>query len=380
MRLLVTFCLLLSGQWALGKAKTEITIFDGSERVILYRTSSHAGSKQLKELLNMVPGGEKFDVFKMPYPWKKDLEKMAKYPLHVRRMNNNFTPAFKIHGKDDEVGIEAGVSHLKEDIQKDLDNGIKAVFFHTGHYHENNNLEKVQLIQNTRYAYHAFKEQNEDPRVFAIDCLELTRKHFPATVRADGFHASGTANYIEGLEIVRAMCQYDKIPFPSTIEDYVQKKVKETKASAEILNVTYPSLEEPIHETLRMGDTVTIRWDTKKGKIPGVYIMLHAVFRNDYYISPKISVGAENLGKFQWTVSKDLMEAGNRPGRISPEKAKKVSIEKKRTHHQRFCFRIISSDLEQAQNVYNFSSRFTIDLGAPPREEPLHFDQKVLPQ
>ena len=42
----------------------QLRIFDGSPRVICYRTSSHAGSKQLQELMNMVRGGEKITVFK----------------------------------------------------------------------------------------------------------------------------------------------------------------------------------------------------------------------------------------------------------------------------------------------------------------------------
>ena len=220
----------------------QLRIFDGSPRVICYRTSSHAGSKQLQELMNMVPGGEKITVFKMPYKWSKQPEEMRKYPVHVRRMNNNFGPAFKIEDADDRAGIETGVEFLASEVAKDLKLGLKAVFYHTGHYNENTSRQRIDYIYNTRHAYHAFSQKNTDPRIHAVDCLTLTTKHFPATVRSDGFHASATANYIEAVEIVKAMCRHDDIAFPQEIQALVDTKVRDAVGNAESIEVTYPEL------------------------------------------------------------------------------------------------------------------------------------------
>ena len=62
----------------------EFKIFDGSKREILYQTSSHAGHRELAELLQLVPGGEGFTVLKMPYNWAKTPEKNPCLPGYRR--------------------------------------------------------------------------------------------------------------------------------------------------------------------------------------------------------------------------------------------------------------------------------------------------------
>ena len=351
----------------------QLRIFDGSPREICYRTSSHAGSKQLQELMNMVPGGEKITVFKMPYKWSKQPEEMRKYPVHVRRMNNNFGPAFKIEDADDRVGIDTGVEFLEFEVAKDLKLGLKAVFYHTGHYNENTNHQAIEYIYNTRYAYHAFSRKNTDPRIHAVDCLTLSKKHFPATVRSDGFHASATANYIEAAEIVKAMCRHDDISFPQKIQALVDAKVRDA-VKADVIEVTYPDFSLPANQELRVGDTITIRWKADPEAIDGVYVLLHAVFRKDYYLSDIIKSDKQDFGKFTWKVSRELPLAGNRPDRVSPEKAKLVTVINKHTHQNAFCFRVMNANLAEANDIYSFSTRFRINFDKPPREEPMHFD------
>lgn len=352
----------------------QLRIFDGSPRVICYRTSSHAGSKQLQELMNMVPGGEKITVFKMPYNWKKRPEEMRKYPIHVRRMNNNFGPNFKVTDADDAAGIDAGVAFLKSEVAKDLELGLKAVFYHSGHYNENTSRETIRLIYNTRYAYHAFSRRNADPRIHAMDCLTLTKEHFPATVRGDGFHASSIANYLEATQIVKAMCHHDDIAFPKEIQTFVDAKIREAAAKAEVIELTYPDFSLPYEQELRVGDTVTVRWKADPQFVDGVYVLLHAVFRKDYYLSDVFKSDGPDFGEFTWKVTRDLRLAGNRPDRVSPEKAKPVTVINKHTHNNFFCFRVMSADLEEANEIYNFSTRFRINFDKPPREKPLHFD------
>lgn len=84
-----------------------------------------------------------------------------------------------------------------------------------------------------------------------------------------------------------------------------------------------------------MGDTITIRWKAKREAVDGVYILLHAVFRKDYYLSDVIKSDNQVVGKFTWRVSRDLPLAGNRPDRVSPEKAKLVTVINKHTHQNR---------------------------------------------
>ena len=56
---------------ALPNTAAAMQVFDGSDRVILYSTSSHGGHKELQELVRMVPGGEKMSVLKPPYTGRK---------------------------------------------------------------------------------------------------------------------------------------------------------------------------------------------------------------------------------------------------------------------------------------------------------------------
>lgn len=348
-------------------------IFDGSTREILYRTSSHAGEKQLQELLRMMPGGEKFTVLKMPYKWT--VEQQQKYPVQVRRMNNNFGSRFKIKDAQDTAAIAAGAALLKEEADKDLGLGLQAVFYHTGHYNENSaSGESVQTMYNDRLAFQAAARDNKNPRVAFIDCLTVTKEHFPATVRGDGFHASETANYLEGLEIVRAMAAHDGVELPLAVEKLVAEKVARASQNAEAITVTYPSLTNPIEEELHVGDTITVRWTTKAKAVPGVYVMLHAVFNDDYYLSEPILVDAKDFGSFTWKVALRLPRAGNRPGKASPQQASPSLITSKDTQNGTFCFRIISNDLSQAADIYAFSARFKIDTSGKPREAPRHFE------
>ena len=62
MRNYCMLCLFLVILGQLSASENDVKIFDGQERTILYQTSSHAGQRQLEELLRMVPGGEKLSV------------------------------------------------------------------------------------------------------------------------------------------------------------------------------------------------------------------------------------------------------------------------------------------------------------------------------
>ena len=94
----VLTCSLIQGE--------ELKIFDGSKRVILYQTSSHAGQKQLQELLRMVPGGEAFEVMKMPYPWAKTPEKIRQFPIIISRYGDGFNRQFKTYNFEGPISPE----------------------------------------------------------------------------------------------------------------------------------------------------------------------------------------------------------------------------------------------------------------------------------
>lgn len=354
-----------------SRAEEESKIFDGSSRVILYQTSSHAGQKQLQELLRMVPGGESFEVLKMPYSWKKTPEKIREYPIIISRLAGGFNRDFRVAKMRKPISPEqqtAGLKLLSEIIEAKLERDQPQVLIGiSGHYFQLGGEKQGEALLSTAAIFTAYQQQNKNPKVTVIDTLALTHAHYPLGVRSDQMHASPIANYIEGLEIVKALCARDGIEMPPKLASHVESLIKKAADSRDAFRVLAPMPEDP-KTAHAIGDSINIEWEVDDPEVTGIYVMLHRLGYNDYYLSDRIDVRSKKTGSLTWTVQEPLPVLGNRMSRItqlSPDTAKTDYFARKIPGGQKlFCIRIVSAD---DPSTFTFGKSFTIPF---PKKKP----------
>ncbi|GEM_PF-2433650 len=371
MRLRSTVHILLFCLMVLRISAEEFKIFDGSKRVILYQTSSHAGQRQLQELLRMVPGGEQFEVLKMPYSWKKTPEKIREYPIIISRISGGFDRAFRVASFDKPISAEKqaeGLELLSDMIASRLERDQPTVWVGiSGHYHQLQGKAHGEGQLSTAAIYKAYQKQNRNSRVTVVDTLEATSNIYPIGVRSDGMHASPFANYLEGQAIVEALCAQDGVPVPAEIAPHIEQILLEAADLRDAFRVTAPQPETPKTE-IALGESLEIAWEVDDPEVTGIYVMLHRLGHDDYYLSDRIDVSTEKRGSLTWVVQEPLPVLGNRMTKIkefSPSTAKAEHFARKIPGgRKQFCIRIVSAD---DPSTYTFGNSFTIPFPKQPK-------------
>lgn len=351
---------------ALAAADTNLVIFDGSGREILYQTSSHAGQRQLQELLNLVPGGAGMTVTKMPYAWKKNEDGIARirgYPVIIARLGNHFNPPFEIKRAPlDEPTIATALASLEATISQRLERDQPQVWIGiNGHWHQRDGSAEGEALLASAEVHRRWQAANQRPNVVVLDTITANHAHFPLTVRSDQFHAGGVAGYIEGLAIVRALCAQDGIELPATVSEHVDHMIATLADQRDAFTITAPAADLQPDTEVAIGDEITVEWTLNDDSITGVYVMLHRLGHNDYYLSERIAVGSPAFGRLTWTVQDGLPTVGNRISRIGAAPVAEAPIEAFKAKipggRKEFCFRIVNAD---DPATFTFSPSFTI--------------------
>ncbi len=366
---LVLLALITTGSFA-----GDFKIFDGSAHEVVYITSSHGGQEELQELMRMVPGGEDVTVTKYAnnsrFPcdinrddewecsqYRDDVD--SSWEIMVVRAQSFYGGAVSIEDENDTEAINYVIEQIRHSAEWLYPQGVRCVFFHTGHYHENADPEELRDLYNFRLPFQKFAETNTDPRVYAIDALTRTREAFPIGVRTDGFHVSDEGNYMEGLEIVRSMCQHDSVPFPNEIEQYVDSIVAAKSVAAKIITDIFPD-SAFAGTDIGVGNQLTIRWDADCDFINGVYLLMKVgTGGDDYWITTTpISCDDPEWGEYTYTIPDRAIEAKTEKGAfLQPSEEDEAPLD---IHHKgtRSRIRVISSNLNESLEIFNFSSMF----------------------
>lgn len=359
--------------WPTLAAAESTRVFDGSDREVLYRTSSHAGERQLQILLRMIPGGEQLRVLKMPYKWKNEPERLAAYPVVIQRMGNHFDAPFS-RGDDrvtslDQVDPIATQHALIDQRVADLQStGAEVLVLVTGHYNERKpGVGEGMMLASA--IFQQWDDTRDQPGVYMANTIEACRDAYPASVRTDLFHASGTANWLEGLAIIERLCAHDGIPVPPAVAAHVEAEVAAATIAMAQIAITWPDLSLDSDTSLVPGDRISVTWQADPAEVEAVHVMLHHIAGSDYYLAE--SVPATATGRFDWTVVQSLPRAGNNLGRLPGlARAEVVTVPHRRDRRQpnRYCFRIVSA--EDPSKTYAFSQNFRIEFNAEPRTTP----------
>ncbi len=315
----------------------------------------------------MVPGGEGMTVTKMPYSWRRNAEGIAKiqsYPVIIARLGNHFDPPFKLKKAElplSDAVIEKAVAEFDEGIQVRLERGKPRIWVGiNGHYHQRDGIEEGKRLLASAEVHRRWQEQNRNAKVVVLDTITLCQKYYPLTVRSDHFHAGGMAGYVEGLEIVKALCAQDGIALPNEIEAHVNTLLEEAKDKRDSFTILEPKGIEPSTQ-VKLGEQVTCRWKVEDPEVKAVYVMLHRLGHNDYFLSERMEVGSPGFGSLTWTAKHELPTVGNKVkdiGRITPATAKSEAFKKKIPGgHKLFCFRIVNAD---DPSEFTFSDSFVI--------------------
>ena len=275
----------------------------------------------MQELLRMVPGGEAFDVLKMPYNWKKNPEKIREYPIIISRTGGLLAKHFRLMRPDSTPitpdqyaeGIEAIAKHLAVRLERDQ----PEVYIHiNGHYSQHVSSAQGEALLSSAPIFTAYQQQNADPRVTTIDTITPTHAVFPLGIRSDRMHASSFANYIEGQAIVADLCARDGIPLPNAIIEHVDTIIAEAADQRDAFHVLSPQPAEP-SVTYNFGDTIDVAWEVVDPTVTSIYVLLHRVGHNDYYLTDRIDVTEQKTGQLQWTVQEPMPTLGNRVSRVA---------------------------------------------------------------
>lgn len=360
-------CVVFSLFLPCGLVGEELKVFDGSQRELLYQTSSHAGQRQLEELLQMVPGGKGMTVVKMPYPWSRNeegIKNIHTYPVIIARLGNHFDPPFQLKKASlplEESAMVTALAEFDASVQRRLKRDQPALWIGiNGHYHQRDGIEEGKRLLASAEVHRRWQAQNSNPRVVVLDTITPCYEHYPLTVRSDHFHAGGMAGYLEGVEIVKALCAQDGIPLPKEIETHVETLLVDAKDKRDTFTVLEPRGIEP-QTKVNLGDEITFRWKVEDPEVNAVYVMLHRLGYHDYFLSDRLEVGSPGFGTLTWTVANHLPSVGNKVkdiGKLTPSNAKAEPFKAKIPGGQKlFCFRIVNAD---DPSEFTFSDSFTI--------------------
>ena len=261
----------------------------------------------------MVPGGESFEVLKMPYNWKSAPEKIRQHPIIISRFGDGFNRNFKLTRYKGPVPAEdqaKGLALLTEMIADRLERDQPKVFIAiNGHYHQLRGPAQGEALMSVAPIFSTYQQDNADPRVTLIDTLTPTHAIYPLGIRSDHMHASTFANYIEGRLIVEALCACDGIPMPPEISPYVDEIISKAADLRDAFHVTAPMPEDP-SVTYAMGETIDISWEVVDPAVTGIYVMLHRLGHDDYYLSDRIDVSSQKTGNPTMDGARTLTGAG----------------------------------------------------------------------
>ena len=236
-----------------------------------------------------------------------------------------------------------------------------------GHYHQLRGPAKGAALLSMAPLFPEYQKIHGDPRITLIDTLTPTHAIYPLGIRSDHMHASTFANYIEGRLIVEALCVRDGIAMPEAISTHVDDIIAKAADLRDAFHVTAPKPADP-QTVYAMGETIDISWEVVDPEITGIYVMLHRLGHDDYYLGDRIDVTSAKTGTIQWTVQEPLPVLGNRMHRIkdfSRETAKPDYFARKIPGGgKQFCIRIVSAD---DPSTYTFGDSFTIPF---PKKKP----------
>ena len=363
--------------------ESPIKVFDGSDKTILYRTSSHAGQKQLEELLRMIPGGENLSVLKPPYNWKSgdNVKNYLQFPIVASRMGNHFNgpferidPASMRLQTEADLGNSEKIEHyfnmLDERVALLQGYGAQVLVLVTGHYTERGDTIGQQLLWSEQI-YQQWAETITAPYVYVAQTIGATAAVYPASVRTDLFHANATANYAEGLEIIRQFCRHDNITVPPEVESFVADKLSTSLETRTAITIQYPDKDFALEQPLRQGDQISTQAQVDQ-TITHVHILLHEIAGDDYLIAQDVPVPSNGQIRHTWTVVNKMASLGNR---LKPKKGMNqlpmTSLPNKRLKRKerRYCIRIV--DASNMQQSFDFSTSFEINFNAEPHAQPL---------
>lgn len=326
----------------------------------------------------MVPGGEKLTVLKAPYSWKNTPEKYKDYPIVVSRMGNYFNAPFtrvkpsnmRLQSLDQKDIVAYHIEELNKRAQDLQDKGAQVLVMITGHYNERSPGVGEGMMRGSA-VYDMFGEQLKLPGAYLANSIPACKKAHPASVRSDLFHASSTANWLEGLEIMRALCKHDGIQLPEAIPALVAKNVAEDTKAMSYVAVDFPGKDFDPETNLLPGDQITVTATIAPEAGDTVHVMLHQIAGADYYLADQVAVPADRKLTYTWTVVNELPKAGNNLGRLPTMSAAPVTPmpdRKFKNPQKRYCFRIIST--KAPADMYDFSGSFRVGFSKPAREQP----------
>ena len=282
----------------------------------------------------------------------------------IARLGNHFNPPFGV--KKAPISEEKAAEALAEftamvDARIERDKPKLWVGIN-GHYHHRDGIPEGEALLATAAIHRAYQEQNSKPNVVVLDTLTPTHAIYPLGVRSDHFHAGGFANYVEGLAIVKTLCEKQGVSFPAAIQEHVDGLLATAADQRDAFTFSEPSNPDP-KTTYQLGDSIDIAWNVEDPEVKGIYVLLHRLGHDDYYLSDRIDTSSEKSGKMSWVVSEPLPTVGNRMDRVqefSRETAKKEHFARKIPGGQRlFCIRIVNAD---DPATYTFSNSFTINF------------------
>ena len=308
-------------------------------------------------------------VTKMPYSWKKNEQGLAKihsYPVIIARLGNHFNPPFGLKNAKlplEEARIQKALQEFDQSIAKRLERDQPTIWVGiNGHYHQLDGLDEAERLLASSEVHRRWQAQNTHEKVVVLDTITLCHAHYPLTVRSDHFHAGAMAGYVEGLEIVKALCAQDGIPLPQQVQAHVDRLLEDAKDKRDTFTILEPKADTQ-RKTLSLGDEVTVRWTVEDPSVKSVYVMLHRLGQNDYFLSDRIDVGSPGFGKLTWTAQDNLPTVGNKVsqiGKVTPATAKTGAFKKKIPGGWKlFCFRIVNAD---EPSEFTFSDSFQIDF------------------
>ena len=149
-----------------------------------------------------------------------------------------------------------------------------------------------------------------------LDTLTPTHAVYPLGVRSDHFHAGQIANYVEGRAIVETLCSLQGIPMPASINQHVDHIVATAADQRDAFTITAPNNPDP-KTTYQLGETIDIAWQIDDSSVTGIYVLLHRLGHDDYYLSDRIDTTDNKSGTMTWTITEPLPTIGNRIIRVS---------------------------------------------------------------
>ena len=154
---------------------------------------------------------------------------------------------------------------------------------------------------------------------------------------------------------------------PASINQHVDHIVATAADQRDAFTITAPNNPDP-KTTYQLGETIDIAWQIDDSSVAGIYVLLHRLGHDDYYLSDRIDTTDNKSGTMTWTITEPLPTIVNRISRVSsfsPGSAEKEYFARKIPGGSKsFIIRIVNAD---DPATFTFSTSFVINF---PKKKP----------